>query len=64
MITRETSFAELSLRGLEYLLSVYTAEPGIGKWQPPKPRQLGWKGLSDARLKGVGADHRRRSRRK
>ena len=48
---REISFAELSRRGLEYILSVYAAEPGTGGWQPPKPRRLGWKGLTDAQLK-------------
>lgn len=49
---REISFAELSRRGLEYILSVYAAEPGtLGDWQPPKPRRLGWKGLTDAQIK-------------
>ncbi len=49
--SREISLAELARRGLEYILSVYTA-PGIsGEWQPPKPRRLGWKGLSDAEIK-------------
>lgn len=49
---REISLAELSRRGLEYILSVYPAEPnGTGNWQPPKPRRLGWKGLSDAQIK-------------
>ena len=38
---REISFAELSRRGLEYILSVYAPEPGAGgEWQPPKPRRL------------------------
>ena len=48
---REIAFAELSRRGLEYILSAYTAEPGTREWQPPKPRWLGWKGLTDAQLK-------------
>ncbi len=49
---REISLAELARRGLEYILSVYAAEPGAGgDWQPPKPRRLGWKGLSDAQIK-------------
>ena len=47
----EFSFAEPSRRGLGCLLSVYSAEPGTGEWQPPKPRRLGWKGLTDAQLK-------------
>lgn len=50
--SREISLAELARRGLEYILSVYAPEPGsTGKWQPPKPRRLGWKGLTDAQIK-------------
>lgn len=50
--TREISLAELARRGLEYILTVY-GEPsgGQGEWQPPKPRNLGWKGLSHAEIK-------------
>lgn len=49
---REISFAELSRRGLEYVLNVYAPEPHAkGEWQLPKPRNLGWKGLSDADIK-------------
>lgn len=49
---REISLAELARRGVDYMLSVYAAEPGpAGAWQLPKPRRLGWKGLSDAQLK-------------
>ena len=49
---REISLAELARRGIEYILSVYTPEPDANReWQPPKPRRLGWKGLSDAELK-------------
>jgi hypothetical protein len=49
---REISFAELSRRGLEYILSVYAPAPGPDSaWQPPTPRSLGWKGLSTAELK-------------
>ena len=49
---REISLAELSRRGLEYILSVYTSESDMsGEWQPPKPRRLGWKGLTDAQIK-------------
>lgn len=51
--SREISFAELARRGLEYILSVYSHQPGErGAWQPPTPRHLGWKGLSDAEIKG------------
>jgi hypothetical protein len=49
---REISLAELARRGIEYILSVYTptlASPG--EWHLPKPRNLGWKGLSHAEVK-------------
>ncbi|HNQ87882.1 MAG TPA: hypothetical protein PKM73_04535 [Verrucomicrobiota bacterium] len=50
--SREISLAELARRGLEYILSVYAPLPGAGgAWQPPAPRRLGWKGLTDAALK-------------
>lgn len=67
--SREISLAELARRGLEYILSVYANPPGeSGEWQPPKPRRLGWKGLSDAEIKEqaqltateVSLAHRRR----
>lgn len=49
---REISLAELARRGLEYILSVYAPEPGAtSEWQPPKPRRLGWKGLTDTQIK-------------
>ncbi len=49
---REISLAELARRGIEYILSVYSPEPDTKReWQPPKPRKLGWKGLSDAEIK-------------
>ncbi|MEI6070152.1 MAG: antitoxin [Verrucomicrobiae bacterium] len=48
---REISLAELARRGIEYILSVYSPEPGGGDWQPPKPRRLGWRGLGDAEIK-------------
>ena len=50
--TREISLAELARRGLEYILTVYNDPAGgTGDWQPPKPRNLGWKGLSHAEIK-------------
>jgi hypothetical protein len=50
--SREVSLAELARNGLEYILSVYATQPGTGgDWQPPKPRRLGWKGLSDGEIK-------------
>ena len=49
---REISLAELARRGIEYILSVYAPEPDANReWQPPKPRNLGWKGLSHAEIK-------------
>jgi hypothetical protein len=50
--SREISLAELARRGLEYILSVYAPAPGAaGDWHPPKPRKLGWRGLSDTAIK-------------
>jgi len=49
---REISMAELARRGIEYILNVYDPEPEAHRgWQPPRPRQLGWKGLTEAELK-------------
>ena len=49
---REISLAELARRGIEYILSVYDPDSNAHReWQPPKPRRLGWKGLSDEDLK-------------
>ena len=49
---REISLAELARRGIEYILSVYSPEPDANRdWQPPTPRNLGWKGLSHAEIK-------------
>jgi hypothetical protein len=48
---REISLAELARRGIEYILSVYSLPDDQGEWLPPKPRRLGWKGLSDAEIK-------------
>lgn len=49
---REISLAELARRGLEYILTVYSVPiSGEEKWQPPKPRRLGWRGLSDSEIK-------------
>jgi hypothetical protein len=50
--SREISLAELARRGIEYILGVYNAAPEDGqRWQLPKPRRLGWTGLSDAEIK-------------
>ena len=50
--SREISLAELARRGIEYILSVYAQEPPSAEvWSLPKPRRLGWQGLSDAEIK-------------
>ncbi len=49
---REISLAELARRGIEYILSVYATEADSNReWHPPRPRKLGWKGLTEAELK-------------
>lgn len=49
---REISLAELARRGIEYILNVYAPAPaGLDEWHLPKPRDLGWKGLSHAEVK-------------
>jgi hypothetical protein len=48
---RQISLAEMARRGIEYILSVYAPAGGAEDWLPPKPRSLGWKGLSDAEIK-------------
>ncbi len=49
---REIPLAELARRGIEYILSVYTADTDTTReWRPPIPRRLGWKGLSDEEIK-------------
>jgi hypothetical protein len=50
--SREISLAELARRGIEYILGVYADQPGnLDEWQPPKPRRLGWRGLTEAEIK-------------
>ena len=47
----EMSFAEVVRRGLEKLAPGYPPRKAVGKWSPPKPRRLGWKGLTPEALK-------------
>ncbi len=50
--SREISLAELARRGLEYIYSIYASgSVSPAEWQAPKPRRLGWKGLTDAEIK-------------
>jgi hypothetical protein len=49
---REIPLAELARRGIEYILSVYASDSDANReWHPPKPRRLGWKGLTDEEIK-------------
>lgn len=49
---REISLAELARRGIEHILNVYSS-PAVSadEWHLPKPRDLGWKGLTHAQVK-------------
>ena len=50
--SREISLAELARRGIEYILSVYAQDPAGGEGGSlPRPRRLGWQGLSDTEIK-------------
>ena len=50
--TKEISLAELARRGLEYILTVYPKPSDASMdWEMPKPRKMGWKGLSEAEIK-------------
>lgn len=47
----EMSFAEVVRRGLERVLPAYPPRRNSKEWSPPKPRRLGWKGLTPEKLK-------------
>ena len=48
---KEWSLAETLRRGAELLLQQYPAPQSVCQpWTPPKPRRLGWKGLTDAEV--------------
>ena len=48
---KEWSLAETLRRGAELLLQQYPAPQSIQQpWMPPKPRHLGWQGLTDAEV--------------
>jgi hypothetical protein len=51
----EMSFAEVVRRGLQRLAPSYPPRKPLGDWQPPKPRRLGWKGLTPEQLKNAAA---------
>jgi hypothetical protein len=48
---KQWSLAETLRRGAELLLQQYPQSQSVQQqWSPPKPRRLGWKGLSDAEV--------------
>jgi hypothetical protein len=48
---KEWSLAEALRRGAELLLQQYPAPRSVQQpWTPPKPRRLGWQGLTDAEV--------------
>jgi hypothetical protein len=48
---KEWSLAETLRRGAELLLQQYPApRPVRQPWTPPKPRRLGWQGLTDSEV--------------
>ena len=48
---REWSMAETFRRAAEDLFERYSSSPvPPGEWEPPIPRDLGWKGLSPTQL--------------
>lgn len=54
---REMSFAEVVRRGIESILTVYPPnERPAGKWSLPKPRNLGWKGLTHEQLRDLATE--------
>ena len=51
---RGISMSELVRRGLELILSQdQVPNKAQAEWQLPAPRHLGWKGLSDAKIKDL-----------
>ena len=54
---KEVSLAELTRRGLEYMISIYPAKtPANAPWKLPEPRDLGWRGLSHAQVRDAALD--------
>jgi len=51
--TKEISLAELTRRGLEYIISTYPHDNKLQPWQMPEPLKLGWKGLDHSALKNA-----------
>lgn len=53
---RQVSLAELTRRGLEYMISIYPDTPDETPWTIPTPKSLGWINLSDEDLKQAAQD--------
>lgn len=54
---KEISMAELTRRGLEYMVSIYPAKTPVSvSWKLPEPRNLGWRGLSHAQIRSAALD--------
>jgi hypothetical protein len=54
---KEISLAELTRRGLEYMISIYPAKTPVNlPWKLPEPKDLGWRGLSDAQVRDAALD--------
>jgi hypothetical protein len=52
---KEWSLAETLRRGAELLLRQYPPAQSVQEpWTPPKPRRLGWQGLTDAEVHAAG----------
>jgi hypothetical protein len=47
----EMSFAEVVHRGIERIAPAYPPRRAAADWNPPTPRDLGWKGLTPEELK-------------
>jgi len=54
--TYEMSFAEVVRRGIERIVAEYRPRARIKNWQPPKPRNLGCRPLTDAQLKQLAQE--------
>jgi len=52
----EMSFAEVVRRGIERIVAEYRPKAGLENWQPPEPRKLGCRRLTDAQLKQLAQD--------
>ena len=55
--THEMSLAEVFRRGLECVLAVYPrTEAPPSQWHLPKPRPMGWQGVTAERLRDLASE--------